>query len=487
MTSPDESGRRLAGAGAAPAGRAGLVLLVMCAGMFLVLLDVTVVNVAVPAISAGLATGTAGVQAVVDGYAVALASLLLGGGIISDRIGHRRIVLAGLGMFGTASAGCALASSAGLLIVARAGQGAGAALFLPSSLAAIADAYPAAANRARALGIWAGVSSLALPAGPLLGGLIVQYLGWRAVFWINPPVTAACMAGVIFWARPSRARPDRRMDIAGVALATVVLTSAVYAVIAVGRGGTHLALAAGAAVIAMAAAAGFIRAERRAAAPVLPLPLLADRALRAVTAGALVMNLTSNGLLFLLTRYLQQILGHQPLAAGLMLLPLFIPLAALSPAAGRLAARYGPGRVMVTGAILAAAGQADLLAVTPAAGYLRLLPALLGVGIGLGLFTAPMVAAALAAVPPDKSGLASGINNTARQAGTALGVALYGALAGPPARAGRFTAALHGLGIVGAALWVIVGAALWVIVAGSEDRGRHPLATRPQDNGGARR
>ena len=389
--------------------RPGLVLLVMTAGMFLILLDVTVVNVAVPAITAGLRTGTAGVQWVVDGYTVALASLLLAGGTLGDRLGHRRTVIAGLAVFGAASAGCALAGTPGTLIVSRVVQGTGAALLLPGSLAAIADAFPGRAEQARALGLWAAVSALALPAGPLLGGLIVSDLGWRAVFWINPPVVAACLPGVLTLLRPSpRERPVQPFDRSGLALSTLALASAVYA------------------------------------------------AIRVVNTDALIMNLTANGMLFLLTRYLQSVQGHSAVAAGLMLLPLFAPMAVLSPLAGRLAARRGPRPVMIGGAALAAAGMLALLAVTPASPYARIFPALALLGLGIGTFTAPVVAAAMRAVPPDRSGLASGINNTARQAGTAFGVAVFGALAGSPADPRHFVTRLHVLAGASALLWLLV-------------------------------
>ena len=426
----------------------------MCAGMFLVLLDVTVVNVAVPSITAGLRTSTAGVQWVVDGYTVTLASLLLAGGAAGDRIGHRRVVAAGLAIFGAASAGCALAPTPGLLVAARAAQGVGAALLLPGSIAAIADAYPERAAQARALGVWAAVSSLALPAGPLLGGLIVSSAGWRAVFWINPPVAAVCLAGVLAWVRASgRRRPGRRLDVAGVGLATVCLAATVYAVISASGSAAVAIVAAG---LAAASAAGLIVTERRVAEPLLPPALFTRPAFRAVTASALIMNLTSNGLLFLLTRYLQSILGRSALTAGLMLLPLFAPLAVTSPLAGRLTARYGPRPVMLAGAAIAAAGQLCLLLVAPATGYPRLVPALLGVGFGVGLFTAPVVAAAMRAVPPERSGLASGINNSARQAGTALGVAIFGAIAGSPAHPGHFITTLRWLGIAAAIGWLLV-------------------------------
>jgi DHA2 family methylenomycin A resistance protein-like MFS transporter len=474
MNESDAQDRRSAPADAAAAagrtrGRPGLVLLVMCAGMFLVLLDVTVVNVAVPAITSGLGAGTAGIQWVVDGYAVALASLLLGGGTLGDRFGHRGIVLAGLVVFGAASAGCALAPGTGALIAARVCQGVGAALLLPGSIAAIVDAYPERETQARALGVWAGVSALALPAGPLLGGWIVQALGWRTVFWINPPVVALCVAGVLAWVhRPPRrdardardaqeTRRVRRLDAPGLVLATVTLAGGVYAVISAGDGASPIAIgvAAGAAV---AAGLGLVAVERRAASPMLPPALFSSPGFAGANSAALLMNLTSNGLLFLLTRYLQQILGHDPLVAGLMLLPLFTPLAVLSPLAGRLTARYGPYPVMVAGAVVAAAGQCSLLLLSPATGYLRLLPALVCVGIGIGLFTAPVVTAAIRAVPADRSGLASGINNTARQSGTALGVAIYGALAGSPADPGHFITVLRLLGAAAAVCWILVAA-----------------------------
>lgn len=440
---------------AAPAQRPGLVLVVMCAGMFLVLLDVTVVNVAVPSITTGLRTTTAGIQWVVDGYTVALASLLLAGGALGDRLGHRQVVVTGLAVFGVASAGCALAPAAGVLVAARAAQGVGAALLLPGSIAAIADAYPDRAAQAKALGVWAGVSALALPAGPLLGGLLVSTLAWRAVFWINPPVGAICVAGVLIWVRGSRDRPTRRLDPAGLALGTLSLAAVVYAVIATATS-TTAAIIAGA--VAVGSIATLVVIERRIAEPLLPLTLFTRPAFRAANTSALVMNLTSNGLLFLLTRYLQSVLDHSALEAGVMLLPLFVPLAVLSPLAGRLTARHGPRPVMLGAAIVGAAGQLCLLLITPTSTYPRLVPALIGVGLGVGMFTAPVVAAAIRAVPPERSGLASGVNNTARQAGTALGVAIFGAIAGSPTHADHFIAAMRDLGIAAAILWLAVAA-----------------------------
>lgn len=431
------------------------MLVVMSAGMFLVLLDVTVVNVAVPSITTGLGTTTAGVQWVVDGYAVALASLLLAGGALGDRLGHRQVVAVGLVIFGAASVGCALAPSTGVLVGTRAAEGVGAAMLLPGSIAGIADAYPEKAAQARALGIWAGVSSLALPAGPLLGGLLVSALGWRAVFWINPPVTAICLVAVLAWVRASGKHRQRRLDRAGLLLGTIGLAAVVYAMIAAGTNAVTAVVAGGVGVSALAA---LVLVEWRVAEPLLPPSLFRRPAFAAANASALVMNLTSNGLLFLLTRYLQSVLGHSALDAGMMLLPLFVPLAVLSPLAGRLTARHGPRPVLLTGAVLAAAGQLCLLLVNTASMYPRLIPALIGVGLGVGLFTAPVVATAIRSVPADRSGLASGINNTARQAGTALGVAIYGAIAGSATQPGHFISAMRDLGIVAAVLWIAAAA-----------------------------
>lgn len=440
-----------------------LVLLVMCAGMFLILLDVTVVNVAVPSITSGLRTGTAGVQWVVDAYTVALASLLLAGGAAGDRIGHRATVLVGLVTFGAASVGCGLAVSAGALIAARAGQGIGAALLLPGSLAAIADAFPGRAEQARALGIWAAISSLALPAGPLLGGLLVSTLGWRAVFWINPPVVAMCVIGVLTWTRaPAVARERcRPLDLPGLGLATLALAAAVYVVIAGGEGAWPAVAVA--APVAVAALIAFLWAERSVPSPLLPPAVFASPAFRVANLSALIMNLTSNGLLFVLTRYLQSAQGRSALEAGLMMLPIAAPVPLMAPLAGRATARRGPVPVLLAGAVLAGTGQLSLLAVGVSSPYALLFPALALVGTGIGIFVTPVVAMAVRAVPPDRSGLASGINNMARQVGTALGVAVFGAIAGSPARVPHFISAMHSLSVAAALAWLAVIAMILVI------------------------
>jgi len=432
----------------------------MCAGMFLVQLDVTVVNVALPAIGADLHGGLEAQQWVVDGYAIVLAALLLIGGALGDVFGHRRIVLAGFALFGAASAACGLAGTAPWLVAARAGQGLGAALLLPGTLAVITNAYPGHAERARALGIWAGVSALALSAGPVLGGAVVTVAGWRPVFWLNVPVVlAAALATRRLVPRGERG-PRRRVDVAGVATAVPALAAGVYAVIA---GNVAVAVAA---VVALAV---FLAVERRSADPMLPL----DIARRTLSANfvAAAMNFAGIGSILLLTLYLQGVRHASPLEAGLEVLPLFGPLSLLAPVAGRLTGRFGPRPLMVAGLALGALGMLNLVLLNGNSGYAALLPTLLGLGIGMGLLTTAVVTAAVSGIPAERAGVASGINNTARQAGGALGVAVLGAVAGEPG--GRFVEGLHAAGLVAGALWLV---AIGVTLAGVRAPRDNPVA-----------
>ncbi|MES9543224.1 MFS transporter [Actinomadura sp. NPDC000600] len=448
---------------AGPEPRRGAMLAILCAGMFLVLLDVTIVNVALPGIGRALGTGLPGLQGVVDGYAVAIAGLLLGGGALGDRIGHRRLTLTGFALFGLASLACGAAPAAGPLIAARVAQGAGAALLLPGSLALITALYPGRAEQARALGVWAGISSTALPAGPLLGGLLVDTIGWRWIFLLNVPITAAAITGVLALVRePGRRRAAAALDRAGMALAPLTLGGLVWTVIAAGHG--HRDGAAVAAVLTLAAGAAFVLAERRAAAPMVPGGLLRAPAFLGAGGIALIMNLVTNGVLFVATLRLQQAGHRSALLAGAMLLPMAAPLAVLAPVSGRLTARFGTRVPLAAGAAVAAAGCLSLVGAGPGGGYAALLPALLGIGIGDGLVVTAVVAAAMRAVPPAHAGLAGGFNNTARQVGTALGVAVYGAVAGPATHP-AFASGLHVLAWASVALWLAALALTRVVPA----------------------
>jgi MFS transporter, DHA2 family, methylenomycin A resistance protein len=437
-----------------PSPKPGRVLAVMCVGMFLVLLDVTIVNVALPSIAAALGLGPPAVQWVVDGYAVAIAALLLTGGTLGDRVGHRRVLLAGFTLFGIASVGCAAAPGAALLIGSRVLQGVGGALLLPGTMAVIADTYPDRAAQARALGTWAAVSSLALPAGPLVGGLLAGGPGWRWVFWINVPLVAATLVATrrVVAGRPGHA--GARLDVAGLGALAAGLAGLVFAVIAAGRQAPWYEIAP-AVLIAAAGSGTGVAVERRADHPVLPLDLLRRPSFLGPNVVALTMNLTVNGVLFVATLYLQAVRGYPPLRAGLAVLPLAVPLVALAPVSGRLTAARGPRTAILGGSVLAGLGGLPLLAVGVDRGTWWLLAALALLGSGAGLVTASVVAAVVRATPADRPGLATGVSNTARQTGTAGGVAVFGALAGSPADPQHFVGALHALGVLAAALWTI--------------------------------
>lgn len=440
------------------------LLVLMCTGYFLVLLDVTVVNVALPRIGSDLGTDVAALQWVVDGYAVALAALLLVGGTVGDRLGHRRVVLTGTTLFGVASLGCGLAPTPGTLVAARVLQGVGAALMLPGTLAIIGDAHPDPRERARAIGVWAGVGSVALPAGPLLGGLLVEGPGWRWVFLVAVPVTLVLGIATVRLVPPGEPRRDRRPDLAGTALGALFLVALVLGVVGAGHDGAGPvpALAGGVALLALVT---FVLVERSVADPMLPLPLLRRPAFGVANAVAGAMNLGTLGLLFLLTLFLQTVLQRSPVAAGVAVLPLFLPLVALAPLVGRVVGRFGSRVPMSVGLVVAAAGVAAVATWSTSSGYPQLLAALLAWGVGIGVLTPAVVAAAVAAAP-DRSGLASGVNNTARQAGGAIGIAVYGAVAGSPTDPSRFVTGLHHAAVGTAALFLVAAAASVVAIPG---------------------
>jgi DHA2 family methylenomycin A resistance protein-like MFS transporter len=432
------------------------VLVVMCVGYFLVLLDVTIVNVAIPELGSDLGAGVGGLQWVVDGYAVPLAAFLIVGGAVGDARGHRRVVLTGLAVFGVASLACGLAPSVGFLVASRVVQGVGAALLLPGTLAIISDAFPEPREQARAIGVWAAVGSAALPAGPLLGGALIESVGWRAVFLVNVPIVV--LAGVVAGrvVRPTPAT-ERRIDWAGAALAALFLAATVFAVVELGNAGAS-APAVVAAGVAVASLAGFVVVELRTTEPMLPLSLFRQRAFSAANGVAAAMNFGTLGLLFLLTLYLQEVQGRNAFEAGVALLPLFLPLSFLAPFTGHVTGRWGPRAPMVLGLLISAGGVVALSWVSADTSASLLVPALLAWGVGLGFLTPAVVAAAVAAVGPGRSGLASGANNTARQAAGAVGIAAYGAIAGSP---GSQTAFLHGMRVAGAgtgALFVVAAA-----------------------------
>jgi len=433
--------------GGAPGGgvRSGAVLAATSLAAFTATLDNTVVAVALRDVQDDLGAGVTGLQGVVTAYTVALAALLLTGGALADVFGRRRIFLAGLAVFGGASVGCATTGTIGHLLAWRVLQGIGAALVLPGGLALLAGAYPDPVRRARAVGVWAATGGLALVAGPVVGGLLVAAYGWRAVFWVNVPLALAVAVVAVRADVPPQSH-ERRLDVPGSVLTAVVLGATTYAVVLAGRDGLGrpVVLALGTAAVALVL---LVLVERRAPDPVLPLPLLRQRAFLGSCAGAFAASLAVFLLLVFLSLFLQLVQARDALPSGLLLLPLTVGLVLTAPVAARWSARRGPGAPVVLGLLLAGGAMLGLGQVLTVHASGLLLGLALGVaGVGVGLTTAPVVAASLEAVATGRSGLAAAGVNVARELGGMVAVAGLGALAVSRLAAG-LTRTLVGLGV----------------------------------------
>ncbi|MFC8513685.1 MFS transporter [Streptomyces sp. NPDC057257] len=449
------------------AGSPRTVLVVMCAGYFLVLLDVTIVNVALPAIGSGLGADVGGLQWVVDGYALALASLMLTSGTAGDLYGHRRVVLGGLAVFGAASLACGLAPGIPVLVAARVAQGVGAALLLPGTLAIISRAFPDDAARARAIGVWAGIGSLALPAGPLLGGALTEAFGWRAIFLLNVPIVLVALVWAAAIVRESREEQARRLDVPGVLLGSLLLLATTYAFIEGGREGAGSPRVLVAVLVAVLTVPALALAElRRGDDAMLPVSLLRRPAFDAANVTAGIMNLGTLGTLFVLMLFLQSVQHRSALLAGLAVVPLFAPLAVIAPFGGRVTSRIGARLPAAAGLLLATAGLALLVRAGAHSPYPVLLPAFLLWGTGMGLLTPAVVAAAIEAVPAERAGLASATNNTARQTGGAIGIAVAGAIAGQPVDGTRFVRGFHAVALGAAGLYAAAAVLALVLLPG---------------------
>jgi DHA2 family methylenomycin A resistance protein-like MFS transporter len=455
-----------AGASHDRASHGGLALLVICAGYFLVILDATVVNVALPAIGRELHAGVAGLQWVVDAYTLSFAGLLLAGGTLAERLGGRRVFAAGLALFALASAACGAAPSLPVLVAARLVQGAGAAALVPASLVLLQAAYPTAAGRSRALGAWGSIAGIGAASGPVIGGLLVTTWSWRGVFLISVPFAAAALAATRRCV-PAPPRRARALDLPGQLLAVAALALATGALVQAGRlGWTSVPVLAGLAASALAGA-GFVAAERHSRDPMLPLALFRRPAFRSGTAVGLLINLGFYGQLFVLSLYFQDVRGYSALRAGLALLPEAALLIAASTLSGAVMARVGPRRPMLAGLLIGGAGLAGLAAAATHAGYPLLVAPMAAAGFGMALTMPAATASVLEAAPADRGGIASGVVNAARQTGGVLGVALLGTLVS----GSSFTAGLP-VALAVAAAAFCAGAALVLMGGrGSAERG----------------
>lgn len=408
-----------------PAGR--WLLAVTALGSGLVLLETTVVNVALPALQHGLDASLAELQWTVNAFTLTLSALILLGGGLGDRFGRRRVYLVGVGWFAAASLLCGLAPAAEWLIAARALQGIGGALIVPGSLALIQASFRPD-DRARAVGWWAGMSGMAGAAGPLVGGALVDAAGWRWVFLVNLPIAVVIAAFLARHVPESRdGRAGHRFDVPGALLAAVGLGGVTYALIQPGATGWA------AAAVGLIAFAGFLRVERRSASPMLPLGLFASRRFSAANLASFFLYGALAGFIFFLPIQLQLTVGYAPLAAGLALLPLTALTLALSARAGAIAARIGPRVPLAAGSLCCAAASLLAARIGAQSSYAAdVLPAVALLGIGIPLITPPVTTAVLSAVPDARAGIASAVNNGVARAAGLVVVAALPLLAGLP-------------------------------------------------------
>ena len=449
-----------------------LVLATCCASALIVVMDISIVNVALPSIGHDLHASESGLQWIVDAYTLVLASFLVLGGSTADRVGRRRVFQAGLAVFGLGSLLCGLAPGIGWLIAARVVQGAGGTMLNPVAMAIVAAAFPDPAERARAIGVFGSVTGLALALGPIVGGALVDGFGWRAVFWVNVPIVAAAIVGARF-VPESRAARGRRFDPVGQALVLLTLGSLVYAIISAGRLGWTSPVVGGLLAVAAGGTAGIAGYEPRRADPLLELRLLRSVPLRAAIGMALFALCGFGAYLFLTTQYLQDVRGLPALATGLCLLPVGALVVVLSPAAGRRVSKRG-GRLplAVAGTALALGGAASLW-LGPATPLPVVLSVYLLFGVFLGTVNPPITNTAVAGMPRSMTGLAASLASAGRQAGTTLGVAIAGTVAGPAlARGGpAFTSAERGV------WWLVTALGAGIVVLGVLSTGRWAAST----------
>jgi EmrB/QacA subfamily drug resistance transporter len=419
---------------ASPASRAGVALAIMLSAQLMIILDATVVNIALPHIQTSLHFSSTSLSWVMNGYTLTFGGLLLLGGRAGDILGRRRVFGVGIGLFTLASLVGGLSTSAGMLLAARAVQGAGGALAAPAVLALIVSGFPEGRERTRALGIYMGVITGGSSLGLVLGGVITEWLSWRWVLFINVPIgIAVVVIAPLFVAETPR--QAGRFDLAGAVTSTAGVASLVYGFVraAANGWGDHLTLAAfGAAAVLLA---GFLAIESRVRQPITPLRLFADASRSGSFAARLLLLAGMFGVFFFLTQFLQKVMGFSPLRAGVAFLPLTAALFGMSRTAPRLMPRLGAKPLMIIGMLPAIVSLAWLSRVSPATGYWSgVFGPMMLLGIGMGLVFVPLTTASLAGVAPADSGAASSMVNVMQQVGGALGLAVLVAVFGTASR-----------------------------------------------------
>ncbi|AEW92836.1 MULTISPECIES: MFS transporter [Streptomycetaceae] len=408
--------------------RRRMVLAVCCTSVFIGNLNNTVLNVALPAMQRDLHSSLSGLQWTTDAYLIVLAALLMLAGSAGDRLGRRRVFQTGLVVFTLGSLLCGLAPGLGWLTGFRVLQAIGASMLNPVAMSIITNVFTGRSERARAIGVWGAVMGVAMAAGPLVGGVLVQAAGWRSIFWLNLPIGLAAVVCAARFVPESRAAVPRRMDPVGQLLVVVLMASLTYAIIEAPATGWGAPATLGCAVAAGAALIGLIGYERRRSEPLVDLRVFRSAAFSGASAMAVCSFFVLGGFLFLNTLYLQNVRGLSALAAGAYLLPMAGMNILTSPVSGRLTATCGPRLPLLLAGAATTGGGLLLAAADAETSNALLFPAYCLIGIGVGLANTPVTNAAMTGMPTEQAGVAAAVVSTCRQFGQALGVAVLGAV-----------------------------------------------------------
>ncbi|MCQ4046556.1 MFS transporter [Streptantibioticus rubrisoli] len=431
-----------------------LPLVALCLGFFMVMLDATVVAVALPPIGRDFGSGgdLAGAQWVADGYTIVFAGLLLSAGSVGDRLGSKPVFQAGLGSFVATSVGCGMAPSLWFLVLMRLLQGLAAALVVPTSLALIHASYANKEDRARAIGVWGGIGGIAAASGPVLGGLLVSAFGWRSVFYVNLPFGLLGIALTARYVVAPRQQRVRGMDLPAQILGILALGAITFAIIEGGHRGWYSSMVLAAFALFVICGTAFVLVEQRVPNPMLPLSLFRHVTFSSATAVGLLLNIGFYGQLFVVTFYFQQYRHYAVLWAGLAILPQTAMAGLASALGGRMTARTGPRAPMTLGLLIGAAGFFALLVAGRSTPYWALVLPLGAIGFGTAFTMPAAVASVVESAPPNRSGVASGVLNASRQVGSAVGVALLGALV---ADAGHFESGMRAGSLISGGCFVV--------------------------------
>ena len=410
----------------------------MCFALFMVMLDSTVVNLALPTIQRDLNASMSELQWIVDAFVLALASLLLTGGTLGDMYGRRRAFMTGVALFTGGSVICALAPSTGVLIAARLLQGVGGAVMMPSTLSILTNAFPDARERARAIGLWAGISGLAMAIGPLVGGAMVDRLGWQSIFWINAPIGVIALVLAARFVPESSDRAGRTLDLPGQITAVLGLGALTYAFIEANTYGWTSTRILACFILAAVSLALFLFIEIRGSSPLLQLKFFRNWTFSGANLVGVIVSFAFFGVVFFLSLFLQDVQGYSPTKAGVLQLPATLGVMTAAIVSGRIVGRIGARLPITIGLVMTGTALLFQTGIQPDAGYGSFWYWLLLMGVGIGLIMSPMTTAVMGTVPPARAGMASATSNTMRQVGSVFGIAVLGNLV-----TNRFTSELR--------------------------------------------